>query len=265
MPQRAANEARGRERMPAGRRGARFLPLWNEKFRFACHPGVGCFGECCADLRLILTPYDVLRMKKRLGMNSSEFLAQYTLLDWEENPWFPMVRLKMREEGRRECPFLTAQGCSIYEDRPGACRLYPLGRGARRGHLPDVEEEFYFLVVEDHCRGFEERREWTLGEWLEDQGVLEYNAMNKPWMEIVTSKSANLRKIGEEHRAMFHMASYDLDRFRGFVKKSGFLKRFRLEEDELKGLDQDDLSLLFLAIRWLKFSLLGEMTLEIRH
>jgi Fe-S-cluster containining protein len=38
-----------------------------------------------------------------------------------------MVKLSMgRDEGHR-CPFVTDKGCSIYEDRPEACRLYPVG------------------------------------------------------------------------------------------------------------------------------------------
>ena len=37
-------------------------------FRFSCHPGVACFNRCCADVNIFLTPYDVLRMKNRLGI-----------------------------------------------------------------------------------------------------------------------------------------------------------------------------------------------------
>lgn len=265
MPHKAAEGAKVSQGNCGGKERVRFLPLWNEKFRFACHPAVECFGECCADLRLILTPYDVLRIKNRLGISSSEFLNRYTVIDWQENPHLPMARLKMREQGRKQCPFLTQGGCSIYSDRPGACRLYPLGRGARRGDAPEREEEFYFMVVEGHCKGFQQRREWTLREWLEDQGVLEYNRMNRPWMEIVTSKSLDPRRMGEKHQSMFYMASYNLDRFREFVYRSGFLRRFRLDEEEVREVAKDDTSLMNLAIRWLKFSLLGEMTLMLRH
>ena len=43
-------------------------PVENGGFRFACHPGVVCFTECCRDLKLLLTPYDVIRLKNRLGL-----------------------------------------------------------------------------------------------------------------------------------------------------------------------------------------------------
>ncbi len=43
-------------------------------FRFACNPGVACFNECCRDLNQFLTPYDVLRLKRGLGLSSRQFL-----------------------------------------------------------------------------------------------------------------------------------------------------------------------------------------------
>ena len=39
------------------------LPTATDRpFTFACHPGVPCFTECCRELDLALTPYDVLRL-----------------------------------------------------------------------------------------------------------------------------------------------------------------------------------------------------------
>ena len=40
------------------------------KFKFACHPGVSCFNQCCADVNIFLTPYDVLAIKKSSGNQS---------------------------------------------------------------------------------------------------------------------------------------------------------------------------------------------------
>jgi hypothetical protein len=54
-----------------------FEPLGNDGFRFACHPQVPCFNECCRKLTLVLTPYDVLRLKNRLEISAGEFVDQY--------------------------------------------------------------------------------------------------------------------------------------------------------------------------------------------
>ena len=35
----------------------------DDTFRFGCGPHVPCFTECCGKLELVLTPYDVLRLK----------------------------------------------------------------------------------------------------------------------------------------------------------------------------------------------------------
>ncbi|MFH0789406.1 MAG: YkgJ family cysteine cluster protein, partial [Pseudomonadota bacterium] len=55
-----------------------FDTLEGDSFSFACHPGVSCFTECCRDLNCVLTPYDLLRLKKSLGMTSSDLLDQFT-------------------------------------------------------------------------------------------------------------------------------------------------------------------------------------------
>lgn len=245
------------------REGPGFSPLEGSSFRFACHPQVPCFNECCADLRLVLTPYDILRMKSRLGMDSGEFLDKYTAAALDTGSPFPMLRLKMIENGRRPCPFVREEGCGIYPDRPGACRLYPLGRGAS-AESKGRQHEFYFLVKEDHCKGFEQSRQWALGEWLEDQGVSIYNEMNRPWMEIVTSRSPRLKNLNPQSLGMFHMASYDLDRFRKFLFTTRFLERFHIPEEEVEQARKDDVVLMFMAIKWLKFALLGEMSLSLR-
>ncbi len=93
---------------------------WKNVFEFACGPHVPCFTECCGKLDLLLTPYDVLKIRKRLNISSADFLDEYTIMRWKTGHGFPEVMLKMDTETKR-CPFVTSEGCSIYEDRPGAC------------------------------------------------------------------------------------------------------------------------------------------------
>ncbi|MBW2276920.1 MAG: hypothetical protein JRF63_05470 [Deltaproteobacteria bacterium] len=63
---------------------------------------------------------------------------------------------------------------------------------------------------------------------------------------------------------MFHMASYDVDRFREFVFESTFLERFEIEEPLAEQMRDDDLALLGFAFRWLRFALFGEPTITVR-
>ena len=114
-----------------------FKPLAGNRFRFRCHKEIRCFTRCCADLNLVLTPYDLVRMKRRLGISSSDFLDKYTNTTIDSHPRFPMVKLKMSQDKKRTCPFVTSNGCTIYEDRPAACRIYP-GSAALIGETDEV-------------------------------------------------------------------------------------------------------------------------------
>jgi len=242
-----------------------FRPLKDDIFHFSCHQGLPCFTVCCAKLRLILTPYDILRMKNRLGITSDQFLLSYTETLIENQGRFPMVKLRMEENRNKVCPFVTAKGCEIYTDRPGACRLYPVGRASANSDGEREAREKYFLVVETHCKGFSREKAWNLDEWLNHEGMAEYNAMNDQWLEIITSSRGLGPKahIPQKHQ-MFFMASYNLDKFRKFVFKSGFFDRFDVDPDLKETIHGDDLALMQFGFAWLKFSLFGEETAQIR-
>lgn len=230
-------------------------------FQFACHPGVSCFTQCCAKLRLLLTPYDILRIKKRLGLDSEQFLDRYTETVFEPGVVFPMVMLKMNSRDSR-CPFLTSRGCSIYEDRPGACRLYPIGRASAFPGGGNRAREKFFIVTESHCHGFRENKVWTIDEWLNHEGMDVYNKMNDPWTRIVTSnKPLGPQNTLAQKLKMFFMASYNLDRFRQFLFHSPFFGKFHVEEDIKIKLAKDDEALMNFAFDWLRFALFGEKTL----
>ena len=86
----------------------------DESFCFKCHPDISCFNACCADLNCLLTPYDVLRLRRALGIASAEFFDTYAELGMAPDTGFPYVLMKMRNDARRSCPFVTDNGCSIY-------------------------------------------------------------------------------------------------------------------------------------------------------
>jgi len=243
-----------------------FSPLTENRFHFACHKGIPCFTQCCARLRLILTPYDILRMKKRLGLSSDQFLGNYTESIIERRGRFPMVKLKMDEGREGACPFVSPKGCTIYEDRPEACRLYPIGRASAMADGATQAQEKFFVVAESHCLGFRERKTWTLEEWLDHEGVREYAAMSDGWRGIVTSsKTLGPGDHLEKKHQMFFMASYNLDKFREFLFKSNFFDRFQVDPDLKLQLERDDVTLMRFAWDWLRFSLFGEMTIHVKR
>lgn len=237
----------------------------DSEFFFACHDKVACFNGCCRDVNIFLTPYDVLRMKRALAMTSGEFLAKYTLVPFDKNLKFPAVLLKMEDNKEKTCPFVSKEGCRIYSDRPWACRMYPLGLASPKEGGDALDQEFYFLLKEAGCQGFDEKKRWTVGEWMENQGVAEYNAMGQYFKDLTLhsffQKGNNLPPPKIE---MFFMACYDLDKFRRFVFDSSLLDKFEIEEEKLKLLKEDDVELLKFAYTWLRFSLFGEKTMKVK-
>jgi len=231
-----------------------------DAFTFDCRPGISCFNVCCADVNIVLMPLDILRISRRLGMSTTDFLAKHTFVPFSEEVKLPVVFLKMEDNEKKTCPFVTEEGCSIYEDRPWPCRMYPVGQASPEESSP--QEGFYFLMSEDHCNGHKEKRQWTVDEWLSDQGVKEYEQMGKLFKDIILHPYIFSRQLDPARMEMFYMASYDLDKFRKFVFESKFLKRFNLDPGLTETIRASDKELMKFAFRWLRFALFGEMTIE---
>jgi len=160
----------------------------DQPFSFRCGPGLTCFTDCCRQLELALTPYDVLRLACHLNISGGEFLERYAVTETSDQDAFPLVYLGMVDDGQASCPFVSAVGCTVYSNRPGACRTYPLGRGARLG--PDNRtNDFYVLVTEPHCHGFAECSTQTVTTWLADQELSPYNEFNDLTMAILQHPS----------------------------------------------------------------------------
>lgn len=239
-----------------------------ETFRFGCHPGMRCFTRCCGDVNIVLTPVDVLKLSRRLGLRTDEFLDRHTLTPITRELHLPVLLLRMEEGSDKRCPFLGAdpQGCTVYDDRPWACRMYPLGMGVPPAKAGVAPTPVTFLFEDDFCDGRGEATDWTVARWLDDQGLSVREELEQGFREIVAHPwfIGGTRTLDPRRIEMFHMAFYNLDKFRDFLFGSSFLKRFALEEAFVDALRRDDLALLRFAPRWLRFAMFGEPTLQLR-
>jgi len=236
------------------------------KFRFSCNKELPCFTQCCGDVNIFLTPYDVLRLKRALNLSSGEFLEKYTLPPVLAGQKLPVVLLKMGDDERKSCPFVTSEGCTVYEDRPWSCRMYPLGIASSKTADRADGEEFCFIVDEGiTCAGLEQSKEWTVAEWWENQGIDLYDKKCEPYKEITLHKHLLEGKSIEPAKShVFYLTCYDLDRFRDLVFQSSFFNRFDVPSDVVKKIKTDDEALLDFGFDWLRFSLFGEDTLRIK-
>lgn len=237
----------------------------DSKLKFRCHKGVKCFTACCHNVSIVLPPYDILRLKRRLGLSSAEFYEKYAQLEVLDKTLLPVLTLKMQDDEKRSCPFVTPDGCTVYEDRPNICRYYPVGMASLRKQDAETgKDEFYFMVKEDHCRGFEEDTVWTMAEWRADQRADLYDEMNRGWMEIlIKKKSFGLNELPEKKNEIFFKVSTDLDYFRMFVFESSFLNIYDLPPEQVEKMRNSDEDLLKFSYEWLKHALFAEETLEL--
>jgi len=239
----------------------------NDEFRFDCHPGVACFNACCRDIDITVLPYDILRLKNRLGISSSKWVNSYTIpfsMDQHELPGLKLAT----QEGSKACIFLSEEGCQVYEDRPSACRYYALGSmGIRREGKSHVED-VYFRVKEDHCKGHDEPKKQTVGEYRKSQSLEKYDEMNREWRDIILKKRSSGPTVGAPSARslqLFDMCSYDIDSFENFVKSDGFKKLFKLDEQTRNKIEKNQEALLLFAARFLKQVLFGEMTIKMNE
>jgi Fe-S-cluster containining protein len=263
----------GKEKNPSNIQPVKLTKDSNIQFR--CHPGVSCFTACCGSIKIVLTPYDILMLTKRLQIPAHEFLHLYTLPTYLEKTDMPGVLIKMREEDDK-CPFVTPDGCTVYTDRPTACRYYPVGmadfheggsRDAAGNEVTSAEEKFFFLVKEDYCKGHEEDKQWTVGEWRADQGVDVRDEMNREWLRLVMRrKSFGLQAtLSEQAKRMFFMASTDLSHFRRFVFESSFLDTYELDPEVVEKIREDDVELMLFSFDYLANSIFGTQTLKLNE
>jgi hypothetical protein len=235
----------------------------DDTLHFHCFKGVDCFTRCCRDVSIVLTPYDVLRMKRALRLGSTEFLEKYTLLGCTKDKLLPVVLLKMDSTDRR-CPFVTDEGCSVYAHRPWACRMYPLGLAEPMGSHP-AERGFYFVIHEDLCHGHGRGPECSIREWILSQSIDTFEMMGESFRDLMMNEFWEKGEPLEPRKLeMYLMACYDLDRFRRFVFETRFTEIFDVDEARLEAIRTDDEELMVFAMEWLRFSLFNEKTMKLR-
>lgn len=240
------------------------VPLGGEKFQFSCHAGVKCFTFCCRNVDMFLYPYDIVRLKKSLQIDSESFLRFYARLVNASHPYFPAVMLKLNDDGEKSCPFLSEKGCSVYHDRPSACRTYPLERAVDRESVRGRCSDFYFMTGHGYCYGHQEDNFYSVREWVREQQLDEYNSMNDRWAELDTLFSKNPWKgegNGGPKQQMAFMVSYDVDGFRSLVGRQQILEQFLLPKDQKMRIQSDDTALLQFGFEWLKMFLTGKSSL----
>ncbi|HEB59024.1 MAG TPA: YkgJ family cysteine cluster protein [Gammaproteobacteria bacterium] len=236
------------------------------KFCFNCYPGISCFNACCKQADITLAPYDIIRLKNRLGMSSTEFLKKHTVPFEIDAHGLPGVKLRTTDD-EPVCLLMDEEkGCTVYEDRPAACRYYPMGLLASRKQDEYHDEQHYAIVKEEHCRGHEEERELSVQEYREEQGVIEYDELNRGYLQLILKKKSAGPAIGKPSPTsfqLFFMVCYDTDRFVKFLTSPNFRKVYDISDELYESILADDIERLKFGYDLLKQVLFGEDTVPL--
>lgn len=208
-----------------------FLSSRKARFFFECK---AC-GRCCGEFRIMLSPYDIIRLKRATRLTTTE-LVRRGIVQIERVPFkkafgfgpvadmldmfglsqadaVPVAFLGTHNEtsGRQVCRFLSSAKekkrlCIIYKHRPGMCRLHPLGCitvGGRRK----------WIYRKPLCKQ-NKVPEHTVDDWLRIsrmQPFLKANARYLRWMRSLLEECANLSQIPESRWKSLGKILYDFD------------------------------------------------------
>lgn len=140
--------------------------------RANCHDCMGCY-KCCTGMgdSIVLDPYDMYLLRTRVGLGLEVLLQKgYVSLGNYEGMILPHI-----EMGREnQCSFLDEnKRCSIHENRPGICRLFPLGRNYSEGKMN-------YILLTKACEN-KNRSKIEVQKWLGIFEAKEYHEFVIAW------------------------------------------------------------------------------------
>lgn len=130
----------------------------NDMVKAGCDDCRGC-SACCQRMgdSVLLDPLDIYRLTLHLRKSFEELLQTHIDLGVVDGIILPHLRMAGSEE---RCTFLDENGrCSIHPQRPGICRLFPLGRFYENGSFR------YFLQTKE-CQK-KNRTKVNVGKWID--------------------------------------------------------------------------------------------------
>ncbi len=161
----------------------------NDMAKLGCGECAGC-SACCRGMgsTIVLDPYDVFRMEKRLGVSFETLLAGHLELNVVDGVILPNLKLTGPQE---QCSFLNAEGrCSIHDSRPGICRLFPLGR------YYENHDYKYFLQVNECQKA--NRTKVKISKWIDTPDYPDYRKFILTWHYFLNDVETLLEQSGDE-------------------------------------------------------------------
>lgn len=147
----------------------------SDMVRISCNDCNGC-SKCCHDMcdTIILDPYDIYMMAAATG-DTFEALLEYAIrLRPADSLLLPHIAM---QEETGACAFLSREGrCGIHRNRPGFCRLFPLGRIYENGGFS------YFNQIYE-CE-YPNKSKVKIKKWLDIPNLAAYEEFVIKWHDM---------------------------------------------------------------------------------
>lgn len=189
----------------------------NDMVKADCHGCKGC-AACCTGMgtSVILDPYDIYRFQKGMKKPLSYLIANDAVeLNVVDGAILPNLKMVGEQE---KCTFLSEEGrCGIHENRPGVCRLFPLGRFYEDG-------DFRYFLQAGECKA-SNRSKVKVSKWIDIPDRNRNHDFLCKWHEVLKQVEAAVGENGEE---------MDLEvgrQINMLLLKTFFLEPYVMEED----------------------------------
>ncbi len=202
----------------------------NDMAKLGCGECDGC-SDCCRGMgqSIVLDPYDIYQLQKVTKQNFAQLMQEFIELHVLDGLILPSIKM---QDDTDACGFLDENGrCSIHADRPGLCRLFPLGRNYN-------EKGLRYFLLEDACRK-QNRTKIKIKKWLEVNALPQYEKFLIEWHDfrkqmqekmIDSQSDAYAQNVNVKMLEIFYQKPYDTDenfylqfekRREDFIKVSG--------------------------------------------
>ena len=165
----------------------------NDMVKADCDDCKGC-SACCHGMgsSIVLDPLDVHRLMSHFHTRFEVLLEDKIELNIVDGVILPNLKMNTQAEGE-PCIFLDAEGrCSIHEDRPGICRIFPLGRV--------YEDNSFSYILQIHECQKENRSKVKVSKWIDTPDLKKNQQFITDWHSFLKAVQARLAASGDEEQ-----------------------------------------------------------------
>lgn len=163
----------------------------NDMVKADCDECRGC-SACCHGMgsSIVLDPLDVHRLMSHFQTRFEVLLEDKIELNIVDGVILPNLKMNTQAEGE-PCVFLDEEGrCSIHGDRPGICRIFPLGRVYENN-------SFSYILQIYECQK-ENRSKVKVSKWIDTPDLKKNQQFIMDWHYFLKAVQARLAASGEE-------------------------------------------------------------------